>query len=133
VAICYIFGHLEYFPRFGMLSQENLATLLLLPPGATKKPFFCGKLDFRAKSRVSRWYIFIPKIPIWIYIGGPWNVKCWCILWPPGIFRAIFGIHIFWPFGRIYIYLVDFIAIWKILRPFDRFYGHLVYIAAGST
>jgi hypothetical protein len=22
------------------------------------------------------------KIPIWVYFGGPWNGKCWHILWP---------------------------------------------------
>jgi hypothetical protein len=28
-------------------------------------------------NRVSRWYIFITKILIWVYFGGPWNGKCW--------------------------------------------------------
>jgi hypothetical protein len=31
----------------------------------------------RAGTRVSRWFIFIPKISIWVYFGGPWNGKCW--------------------------------------------------------
>jgi hypothetical protein len=26
-------------------------------------------------------YIFIPKIPIWVFLGWPWNGKCWFILW----------------------------------------------------
>jgi hypothetical protein len=25
----------------------------------------------------ARWYIFVPKIPIWVKLGGPWNGKCW--------------------------------------------------------
>jgi UDP-glucose 4-epimerase len=23
------------------------------------------------ETRVARWYIFIPKTPIWVYLGGP--------------------------------------------------------------
>jgi hypothetical protein len=26
--------------------------------------------------KVARCYSFIPKIPIWVYFGGPWNGKC---------------------------------------------------------
>jgi hypothetical protein len=29
---------------------------------------------------VARWFIFKPKIQIWMHVGGPWNVKCWYIL-----------------------------------------------------
>jgi hypothetical protein len=36
------------------------------------------KMDFP----VARWFIFIPKIPIWVYFGGPWNGKCWYSLGP---------------------------------------------------
>jgi hypothetical protein len=32
------------------------------------------------ESRVARWFIFKPKIPIWDNFGGPWNGKCWYIL-----------------------------------------------------
>jgi hypothetical protein len=28
------------------------------------------------RCRVARWYIFIPKIPIWVYLSGPWKGKC---------------------------------------------------------
>jgi hypothetical protein len=28
---------------------------------------------------------FKPNIPIWVNFGGPWNGKCWYILWPFGI------------------------------------------------
>jgi hypothetical protein len=30
--------------------------------------------------RVARWYIFIPKLPMWKDVEGPLNVKCWYIL-----------------------------------------------------
>jgi hypothetical protein len=29
---------------------------------------------------------FLPKNPIWVYFGEPWNEKWWYILWPFGIF-----------------------------------------------
>jgi hypothetical protein len=31
-------------------------------------------------TRVARWFIFIPNIPIWVNFGGPWNGKCWHVL-----------------------------------------------------
>jgi hypothetical protein len=31
-------------------------------------------------TRVSRWYILRPKIPIWVNFGGTWNRKGWYIL-----------------------------------------------------
>jgi hypothetical protein len=30
--------------------------------------------------RVARWFILRPKIQIWVYLGGPWNGKCWYVL-----------------------------------------------------
>jgi hypothetical protein len=30
----------------------------------------------RSKNRVARWYIFEPKIPIWVNFAGPSNGKC---------------------------------------------------------
>jgi hypothetical protein len=49
-------------------------------------------------DRVARWFIFVPKISIWVNFGGPWNGKYWYILFP----------------------------FWNILRPFVIIYGHLV-------
>jgi hypothetical protein len=34
---------------------------------------------------VARWFIFWPKIPIWVNFWGPKIGKCWCILWTFGI------------------------------------------------
>jgi hypothetical protein len=54
----------------------------------------------------ARWFIFIPKIPIWVYFGGPWYGKCWYILWPFGIFKSFRGY--LWPLGTVCGYLVYF-------------------------
>jgi hypothetical protein len=36
-------------------------------------------------ATLARWYIFKPKIPIWVNFGKPKNGKGWYILWPFGI------------------------------------------------
>jgi hypothetical protein len=33
--------------------------------------------EFGGLSSVARWYIFKPKISIWVNFGGPQNGKCW--------------------------------------------------------
>jgi hypothetical protein len=38
--------------------------------------------------RVARWYIFKPKIPIWVNFGGPWIGK----RWPSGNLVVIWSI-----------------------------------------
>jgi hypothetical protein len=51
----------------------------------------------KSLDRVARWFVFEPKIPIWVNFGGPWNGKCgydhleyistiWYYLWPFCIF-----------------------------------------------
>jgi hypothetical protein len=30
--------------------------------------------------RVARWFVFKPKIQIWVNFGGSCNGRCWCIL-----------------------------------------------------
>jgi hypothetical protein len=54
--------------------------------------------------RVARWYIFKPKLPIWVHFGGPLNRKCW---------------HILWTFGLYYGHFVYFIAVWHTLWSLD--------------
>jgi hypothetical protein len=51
--------------------------------------------------RVARWFLFKPKIPIWVNFGGSCNGRCW----------------------HVYGYWVHF----TVLRSFVIFYGHLVY------
>jgi hypothetical protein len=56
--------------------------------------------------RVARWFIFKPKIPIWVNFGGPWI----------GIF------YILWQFGIFYGHLGHFGFIWGILCSFGTFF-----------
>jgi hypothetical protein len=61
-----------------------------------------------ALSRVARWHIFKPKIPIWVNFGGSCNVRYISIL---------------------LVHSVYFTDIWYILWPFGIFYGCLVYFS----
>jgi hypothetical protein len=45
-----------------------------------------GLKIYRLCVKVARWYIFKPKIPIWVNFGGLWNGKGWCIILPFGIY-----------------------------------------------
>jgi hypothetical protein len=51
--------------------------------------------------RVARWYVFKPKILIWVHFGGPWNEKSWYTIWPFGNLAAIW--YIFQCFGILNI------------------------------
>jgi hypothetical protein len=53
----------------------------------------------RQRTRVARWYIFKPKIPIWVNFGVPWNGKGWYMLWPFGIYLG--HLVYFWSFGSL--------------------------------
>jgi hypothetical protein len=67
-------------------------------------------------SRVARWYIFKPKIQIWVNFGVFCIERCWCTY-----FMAIrnifwqFGIFYVWPFGNL-------VAIWYTFPRFGIFY-----------
>jgi hypothetical protein len=41
----------------------------------TKKSESYGKKLF-IDTRVDRWFVFKPKIPVLVKFGGPWNGKC---------------------------------------------------------
>jgi hypothetical protein len=58
------------------------------------------------RIRVARWYIFKPKILIWIDFGGSGNGRCWYILSPLVYFTAIW--YILWSFGIFYNEVVYF-------------------------
>jgi hypothetical protein len=83
---------------------ENNPNLVTLLAGEGENSFFCLEIQpATVQSRVARCFIFIPKIPIWVYYGGPWNGKCWERLSKFGIhschlvyFISIFIDFVFW-------------------------------------
>jgi hypothetical protein len=69
--------------------------LLLLHVHDNKKPTFAVLQDNGFTARVARWFVFKPKIPIWVNFGSPWRGNFWYILWS----FVLFYIHILCPFG----------------------------------
>jgi hypothetical protein len=79
-----------------------------------------GVTDLWLGRRGARWNIFIPKIPILVKFGGPWNGKCR---------------YIIWPFGILFGHLVYVISILYILWTFGIFFrrlGILYQVKSGS-
>jgi hypothetical protein len=53
------------------------------------------KIGAREMTRVARWFVFKPKIQIWVSFGGSCNGRYWYILWTLG------------PFYSLLLYLMD--------------------------
>jgi hypothetical protein len=66
---------------------------------------------WRLHFRVARWYLFKPKIPIWVTFGRSCNGSCWYILWS---------------FGRFTVYSVYFMVIYYFCAHFGIFSQVLV-------
>jgi hypothetical protein len=86
------------FPRFGILLHEKsgnpvsdgdaydeLLTREEIQTVITKMNLLMAlerveecvtNFDLQVGGLVARWFIFIPKILIWVYFGGPRNGKC---------------------------------------------------------
>jgi hypothetical protein len=63
------------------------------------------------KTRVAKWFLFKPKIPICVNFGGSSNGRCWCILCP---------------FDQFSGHLAYFMAIGYIVPSFGTFLHVLV-------
>jgi hypothetical protein len=68
-------------------------------------------------NRVARWFVFKPKIQIWVNFGGSLNGRCWYILWTLG------------PFYGLLLYFMD---IWYRLWKSGIFSPGLVFSAKKS-
>jgi hypothetical protein len=98
-----------------------------------------GFKNFGLGARVARWYIFKPKIQIWVNFGGSWNEKCWYIYGHLGCLTTLWYIlgpfGIFFPFWytKMLLYFMDILVyisvILYILWPFGIFCGNLVYFS----
>jgi hypothetical protein len=58
------------------------------------------------ESRVASWFVFKPKIQIWVNFGGPCTGRCRHILWTLGPFYNL--LLYFWTFGIVRGNLVFF-------------------------
>jgi hypothetical protein len=69
-------------------------------------PFLCA-----VPYRVARWYIFKPKIQIWVNFGGSCKGRFWSILWTSGLFYG----HLVYVLNG---HLVNFVSICYIFPRF---------------
>jgi hypothetical protein len=79
------------FTFWYVLTKKNLATLFprLIRTSVftenlflrTRLPLFFYLLVFPAPVRVARWFVFKPKIQIWVNFAGSCNGRGWYILW----------------------------------------------------
>jgi hypothetical protein len=67
--------------------------------------------NLQVLDRVARWFLFKPKIQIWVNFGGP-EIEKRC--------------YILWPFGIFYGHLGYFMTIWYTLCSFGTFFPVLV-------
>jgi hypothetical protein len=67
---------------WGYFSNGKRYALILTKMGWAT--FFTNYLICSHCTRVARWLIFKPKIPIWVNFGGSCIRRCWHILWPFG-------------------------------------------------
>jgi hypothetical protein len=79
---------------------------------------------FRAGSWVAKWFVFKPKMPIWVNFGGPCDGRCWYILWPFGLFDGHLAIF--------YGFLVYVMVIWYIFPVLVSFSKKNLATLAGS-
>jgi hypothetical protein len=77
--------------------------------------YFIQSACLRLECRVARWFVFKPKIPIWVNFGGLY------VDWKRLIyFMAI--CNILRTFGKFYDHLVNFLLIWYIYYGFGITY-----------
>jgi hypothetical protein len=68
---------------------------------------------FNNRAGVARWFIFKPKIQIWVYFVGSFDGRGWCILWP---FSQFSGRLVYFPL-LLHFYPFWYVVARKIWQP----------------
>jgi hypothetical protein len=81
VLLCYTFFVLV----FESINRHHIHTTLGTTKPLPNEKFFEKSFTHAFSSnlvigRVARWFLFRPKIPIWVYFGGSWNRKCYILV-----------------------------------------------------
>jgi hypothetical protein len=63
-----------------MIIVGLLMALFPAPNGELFRTIVMAKIFFQSIIRVARWFVFKPKIPIWVNTGGSSYGKSWYIL-----------------------------------------------------
>jgi hypothetical protein len=126
-------GHKLSQQEWNELKRPNLK----LKASALQRFFpFRYPISILHQAMVARWYIFKPKILIWVNFGVACSARCWYILWPFGPFYCHFVyfiaiLYILWSFW--YIFPFWYVVARKIWQPYIKhhsFYGNFkcIYI-----
>jgi hypothetical protein len=92
--------------------------------------FVVRHFSFRQKNVVTivaRWYIFKPKLPIWVKFGGPWMENV--VIFYDHLEYILVIWYKLWPFGIVCGHLVYFLRLgmfWprKMWQPWGRCYDY---------
>jgi hypothetical protein len=97
------------------ISNDDMSQHACRQKRVMKKQLFAvfwnnGRTGLTAEAKIgvhARWFIFKPKFQIWVYFGGPWNVKN-VVMYP--YFMTIWNIirYNLWPSGKVCGHLVYF-------------------------
>jgi hypothetical protein len=80
------FWNVKFFAKVFFSREKNLAIFSNSRFAYASRISVVGlSFEYCRGARVARWYIFKPKIPIWVNFGGPWNGKGWYIQWTFGV------------------------------------------------
>jgi hypothetical protein len=98
-------------PNVGWHRKNLCANKQIITKGSLFSKWM-GTSDSGLSIRVARWFVFKPKIQIWVNFVGSCNGRCWYILWTLG------------PFYGLLLYFMDiWYSSWKfgIFFPFCYF------------
>jgi hypothetical protein len=105
------------FPNNVELFSQIFLTLVYICEPCRRSSGVIRQFNYRLWDRIPPGYraglpdgicSFIPTITILVYFGGPWNIKCQCILWPFGIPICRYCGHLvyFVVIGKCCVYMV---------------------------
>jgi hypothetical protein len=107
--IWWISHKLNPFSSTPLMEQKKGWTFFLLP----------------MHTRVARWVVFKPKIPVWVNFGGSCNGKCWHILCSVEI---IYGHLVYFYVHLIYVYCGRFVNFTHFAYCSEKNLATLMYV-----
>jgi hypothetical protein len=82
-----LYAQKNWNAHFFRLLHLAAETQKLISPSLSFFHLWRRKMNFGIG--VARWFLFKPKIQIWVNFGVPQIGKCWYILWPSVIFHRL--------------------------------------------
>jgi hypothetical protein len=93
-------GNPDSFLKIFFQTSPNAQSLQLSPSNPVSAKLALRNNRNALQCRVARWFVFKPKIQIWVHFVGFCNERCWYILWTFGTVRG--NLVYFFHFGILY-------------------------------